>query len=741
MSVSTLTQVETTHRPLRTYAFLTACREQSQSEDALDCILPFVIAGIRQQRPDFQLDEERVLVFLRSIGLDLPATVLTHLKSRLRERGILKDFNGADVILPPGPAETAPTVDLGTSLDEVDRSLQEFAIKHFNAIVPPVSKTWSEALIGVLKSETTLAQIPQNVQAALHKADIVSDSVAFERVIIGRFVEQAAKRSADSSVYDTILQVFSGIKIEDFIRDIQTFSMATRVVSLQVYYDTSVLLRMLGLSGELLKSATTRMHRALVKLGCKTKFFPVTKVEVKAILERVVRNPQDAQHPETSDAYRRGELKQADLRDLDLRFADRLYKEFGIAEFSFARTREIKRWSLVERDQKRLAGLLEADATSWNDASIRNDVSAVSDVLALRRGEVTDDITEAGHLFISVNPLLQRAAKTFCQQFLQYYGGKKSQNIPPVLLVGQMASLAWLTTEQEVERKEEISQELLVTCFNAVRPSREWITRFEQVFEEYKSQDPAVVSKLASGAILMRTIRGFVQDASLNQPRRIEDRTLRQAIEDAEEQYAAEKAKHAAQQATLAVQHAELAAKEAALTAENKAMGAELKALRQALEEREERERNERERLEREREGEARAEQERLRLEHERADQARVAAEQLAQAQRGAAQQDHVVAKSLFLVLVLVLLGLDIFFARQAQWLFLGVPFLLVGTPMLFGLVFYGHRFQAADWLTVYEKGLVAIPLIGRALAAPINRVTLQSPQQTRKAPRTATKL
>jgi hypothetical protein len=48
----------------------------------------------------------------------------------------------------------------------------------------------------------------------------VSDSVAFERLI-----------SADlsSTLRSAVRIVFSGIKIDDFIRDIQTFSMATRI--------------------------------------------------------------------------------------------------------------------------------------------------------------------------------------------------------------------------------------------------------------------------------------------------------------------------------------------------------------------------------------------------------------------------------------------------------------------------------------------------------------------------------
>src|SRR5579863_106772 len=270
MSVSTLTDDDAAERTLSTWAYLTASLQTSQSKDVLDCVLPFVIAGIRQQKPGQPLDDNAVLRFLATIGLDLPEPVLTSLKPRLRERAVLKDFNGADLVGQPGP-KGAGLPDLNPSLREVEKALRQFAADYFNELRPPCAANWKAALINVLKSETTLAQVVQGVKATVTGNDIDSDAPAFERLIVGRFVEHCAARRDESGVYDTVLQVFSGLKILDFIRDIQTFSISGKV-SLQVYYDTSILMRLLGMSGEQIQQATERMHRSLQKIGCKTRY-------------------------------------------------------------------------------------------------------------------------------------------------------------------------------------------------------------------------------------------------------------------------------------------------------------------------------------------------------------------------------------------------------------------------------------------------------------------------------------
>jgi hypothetical protein len=82
--------------------------------------------------------------------------------------------------------------------------------------------------------------------------------------------------------------IFTGVLIEDFIDNIQIISAPDTFAKLSIYYDTTVLLKLLGTSGRLLQSATMEMHRALQDLGCKTYYFDFGEVETSNVLEALI---------------------------------------------------------------------------------------------------------------------------------------------------------------------------------------------------------------------------------------------------------------------------------------------------------------------------------------------------------------------------------------------------------------------------------------------------------------------
>ena len=111
---------------------------------------------------------------------------------------------------------------------------------------------------------------------------IVGNPSEVETYVVARFVQEVERQRHD--VYSDILKVFTGVLIEDFISNIQELGSTSTYNGLKVFYDTSVLLRLLGTSGHLLKAATLEMHRTLQGLGCSTYYFNQTATEVQNIL-------------------------------------------------------------------------------------------------------------------------------------------------------------------------------------------------------------------------------------------------------------------------------------------------------------------------------------------------------------------------------------------------------------------------------------------------------------------------
>ena len=95
---------------------------------------------------------------------------------------------------------------------------------------------------------------------------------------------------------------------------------------LTVYYDTSIILRLLGSSGEVYKNANLEMHRTIEQLGSKTMYFDHTESEVVNILDTIMSNYNVGNRlfGETAEAMLRGEVTIETVKDLSATFSERL---------------------------------------------------------------------------------------------------------------------------------------------------------------------------------------------------------------------------------------------------------------------------------------------------------------------------------------------------------------------------------------------------------------------------------
>ena len=78
-------------RKLRAYAYLTASLNASQNaaSDIVDCLLPFVAAGVKEQAGQF-LELDRLRTYLEVLGLRVPLYTLQQLMPRLQDMGIIE---------------------------------------------------------------------------------------------------------------------------------------------------------------------------------------------------------------------------------------------------------------------------------------------------------------------------------------------------------------------------------------------------------------------------------------------------------------------------------------------------------------------------------------------------------------------------------------------------------------------------------------------------------------------------
>ena len=708
MEIRDLLRYQSSDRSFRTYAFLaTSLREQPKTRDVLDCLIPFLSAGLDKQPAGAELDLPGLAAFLRSLGLHIPDFVLQEFRRRLQQLGLLDWSQGRFTISKPSaalkPVEGAQAIEQAFGLIENDIvAFTKERFPRYDFTAPPASPTWSEALIEFFQAETSLTVYKSaNVERGDRKPFmldqmLVSDPGNVQKIVVARYIQECERTPEKARIFDAIIAVFTGVVIEDFIANLQTVADKRSHRNVCVYYDTTVLLRLLGTSGQLLRLAALDMHNAVQALGWRTFYLEMTRQETWRILGGVAEDPIRS-HPESAEAYIGGEFTRDEIADLPDTFADKL-KRFGILRAPVVAFQ--KNWEINE---DKLASMLVAASETYKLPSARKDAKAIATVLQLRKGETSTEIGLAKHVFASSNRLLHSVARDFVTESIEDY---ERGSIPPVLTVGQVATVAWLSTSRDIGPIN-ASRELLTACYSAVRPSGDWIGKFAGTFDSFLKQNPQEVAEDANSNIFLRTTRLLMQDHSLGRSEPADLSHLELAVRQAREagrrtDYEAEIANTRVRQLeaelSLATVRASELEKELALSQETApepppridpdVQAAELEVYRARLEELEARLRG-----------------------FETPPQA-PAPDHLAPA--GPRPRDHKLLETLCYLAILILILGALLLSHTSWFTTVGIVVVCVVTlPIMWAYVFRHDELSGTDLIRSYQVGVSAIPLIG----------------------------
>ncbi|NJO32415.1 MAG: hypothetical protein HC869_04090 [Rhodospirillales bacterium] len=167
-------------------------------------------------------------------------------------------------------------------------------------------------------------------------------------------------------------------------------------------------------------------------------------------------------------------------------------------------------------DESRFAKSLEDEAIrldkTYSKHNAQNDATVVAIVLRLRKAERARDVAQCRFLFVSRNSLLQRVSRRFVAEHCEY----DAANVPPVLTVGQIATIAWFVASKTLEPVK-VTKELLANCYNAVRPNTGWAQEFANALESYRKSNPEVFEARAKSAIFLGAARALAREESLGQ--------------------------------------------------------------------------------------------------------------------------------------------------------------------------------------------------------------------------------
>lgn len=511
ISVNVLTDLRGADKAAKAYAFLYAAfrkTEVSQNpvRDALDCITPF-IAPYLNSIAGKQIDVQAVQSFLRTtIGFDIPLYALELVIPSLAKAGLAEYHQAVRLYFAKKTDATFDIVksEIETDFDQVEHQLNRFA-KSLGLDIVPASPTWGDALISFLKSRSE----PTPTTVAKIKGALL-DPAQVEHAVVGAFIRNLHENQY--ATFEKLLRIFMGVLVEDFVSSVAEIGTFGTGEPLNIFYDTGVLLRVMGCSGKLLRAATEELTRYLQDLGCRIFYLAGNEAEVANILNTIVfvKDSGGELEGETAEAVSNGEVSITDLRMLQNSFPERLARLniFPAEEFE----KNVQALTQYQIDERAFSEYLLKQANKSKRAygvqNRTNDASFLGAVMRLRRNLKTRDLAECRFLFITVNKFLAATARHFLIDTKQY----QPQICPPMLSVGQVATIAWLMKDQ-VLAPEKAGRELLSHCFAAVRPDAEWFRFFREGMEKLVGPLDTFANE-ASNSLALQAARRIAQDES-----------------------------------------------------------------------------------------------------------------------------------------------------------------------------------------------------------------------------------
>ena len=531
----------------------------SNIRDALDCLLPFMTAYTRSI-PGKQVLPQDLQVFLRNnFGFEIPIYALESTFKDLASAGHLQYHSRLRTYTAVSKDDTFRIAKeaIETDFDEIENLLSIHASTIGYSDTPP-SGDWGRALINFLKPDQ-----PLTIRTTARVKDALLDSRDLERRVVASLLQ---KLWADQPArFEKVVRIFLGALIEDFISGISELGVISNSDPLVVFYDTAVLLRSLGCSGTLHRTATSELTRYLQDIGCHIHYLAGNEAEVNNIFSALI-NVKDSGYElegETADAISKGEISITDLRILQNNFVERLA---AMNIFEFPDTNATERAKSFQINEAGFSAFLSEEArkrgVGYGEQNRQNDAGFLSAVMRLRKGQNTRDFSRCGYVFVTHNGFLAYAARAFLIKERQLI----PQQCPPILHLTQVATIAWLLKDQKLSPAL-AGRELLVNCYAAATPSAAWFATFRAGIEKVVGNSEQF-SREPGNAFVLQAARRMAQEQSLANPHIMRQLNVAEILDDARRLIVEQDAARAAEQSERERRESEERSRQEAAVAE-----------------------------------------------------------------------------------------------------------------------------------------------------------------------------
>lgn len=520
-------------RFIRAYAYLEAEFARG-ARSAVDCLLPF----LNQAAAKFHgkpFSEAEIAEFVSTTyRVEIPLYMFDSLVRAMRDSGALRYEERTEVLF-------CDRAGIRTDQESGQLNLADRDVEHLEDSLgrlgselgietPSVASSWGEALINFLQGYVPADQRPTTVKGVIAK-----DVIHFDNWVVSEFVRREYVNQ--TGLFATIRRLYYGVLIGEFLTNLQSAKSAEDFSALNVVYDTTVLLRLLGTSGELLRVATQQLHDALHALGCQTYYFPHIFAEAHEILESVVGSlnsrEYERMYAETREALVSTEVTANYLRMLPGELDIRLSK-LGVFEFPEI-SNEPKPDALIdEKSFERALGESRGRSDSRRD---QRDAQSLGLIMRLRNANHATSLAKAGHVLVTHNKEFMKLARSF----VRASSNVRAFHIPPVLDLPTITTATFFAYGADVSQPR-IDTQLASACYTARLPSPEWEAEFWREMDQLE-QSSEEARELLQNHYVTQSLRDALRRESFGNPTLLKRVNLPEKLREAQERAEADSAR------------------------------------------------------------------------------------------------------------------------------------------------------------------------------------------------------
>lgn len=467
---------------------------ENRNKDLLDLITPFVLYAVsKKTAPGEKIDIEYTVNYVReNYGYkDIPPSAIKKILNRNPEKCIKKDKKNYFLL-----------ASLDSYTNEIDRRRAEceeriknigeqLALYLKSHCVRKRDYTSKEAIAGLhsffshygLYLGTERLEQQEKLTPKEHEIDYYISRYIFE------------KKASNSIEYKYIIDLVKGyfLKTAIYLQPENGNLTSANYSNVEFYYDTPILLNLLGYQSEEEEKAAKELHAMLKSQKGKCHFFPHAETEMVSILSAYQRMLTTGEHARrTLEGLDRKKYTASSVERIKSSWKKTLETMFGITQKDIPAYSVKEDGSVDEKlvlDETELKAAVREKTKHYAEDNLQRDIESLLAIHRIRNNCPCLEIESSKAVFVTNNYDLTVA-------WNKYYKSKVDAKVFPIIItLPELAAIAWIKSGSVDNLPE---SQLLTNAYAALQPIPELLEKFSIVLDQMQYEGRITADEAAA---------------------------------------------------------------------------------------------------------------------------------------------------------------------------------------------------------------------------------------------------